>query len=98
MIRKDPFDTNKLSMVNLYTYGCNFSWWFWHTIIKYTKMIPKPMVKLKRKPILMHIINHYKKFGFQKFIIASGYKGKVIKNFFKKKNKNIKVIDTGLNT
>ena len=55
---------------------------------EYTKMIPKPMVKIKGKPILMHIINHYKKFGFQKFIIASGYKGEVIKTFFKK---NIKI-------
>lgn len=54
---------------------------------EYTKMIPKPMVKIKGKPILMHIINHYKKFGFQKFIIASGYKGEVIKTFFKKKYK-----------
>ena len=65
---------------------------------EYTKMIPKPMVKIKGKPILMHIINHYKKFGFQKFIIASGYKGEVIKTFFKKKYKNIKVVNTGLNT
>ena len=65
---------------------------------EYTKTIPKPMVKIMGKPIIMHIINHYKKYGFQKFIIASGYKGEVIKNYFKKKNKNIKVINTGLKT
>jgi glucose-1-phosphate cytidylyltransferase len=52
---------------------------------EYTSEIPKPMVKINKKPILLHIINHYKKFGFKKFIIASGYKGEVIKNYFKKK-------------
>ena len=63
---------------------------------EYTSEIPKPMVKINKKPILLHIINHYKKFGFKKFIIASGYKGEVIKNYFKKKN--VKVINTGLKT
>ncbi len=67
---------------------------------EYTKMIPKPMVKIKNKPIISHIINHYKKFGFKNFVIASGYRGKIIKNYFRKKNKdsNIVVVDTGLNT
>ena len=31
---------------------------------EYTKRIPKPMVRVKGKPIIQHIINHYKKFGF----------------------------------
>ena len=63
---------------------------------EYTREIPKPMVKINKKPILLHIINHYKKYGFKKFIITSGYKGDVIKNYFK--TKNIKVINTGLKT
>ena len=41
-----------------------------------THKIPKPMVNVKGKPILMHIINHYKKFGIKEFIIAAGYKKK----------------------
>ena len=41
---------------------------------EYTKLIPKPMVKVGGKPIIVHIINYYKKFGVKKFIIASGYK------------------------
>ena len=57
---------------------------------EYTKKIPKPMVQINRKPLLVHIINHYKKFGFKEFIIAAGYKKEVIKNYFK--NKNVKVI------
>tara|TARA_Y100000816_G_scaffold291391_1_gene282605 strand:+ start:3049 stop:3726 length:678 start_codon:yes stop_codon:yes gene_type:complete len=65
-----------------------------------TKTIPKPMVKIKKKPILIHIMEHYSSMGFDEFFIALGYKGHVIKKFFKKKNFNWKVhlIDTGKNT
>ena len=52
---------------------------------EYTKFIPKPMVKIRKIPIIVHIINHYKKYGFKDFIIASGYKSKSIQNFFFKK-------------
>ena len=67
---------------------------------EYTKTIPKPMVKIKGIPIITYIINHYEKFGFNHFIIAAGYKNKVIKNYFKKNKfeSNIEVIDTGLKT
>jgi len=67
---------------------------------EYTKAIPKPMVTVKGKPLILHIINHYKKFGLTEFIIATGYKGEVIKKYFKRKFKNLKisVINTGLNT
>ena len=34
---------------------------------EYTKRIPKPMVRVKGKPIIQHIINHYKKFGLKIF-------------------------------
>ena len=64
---------------------------------EYTKSIPKPMVKIAGAPILKRIIGIYKNFGFNEFIVASGYKSEIIKNFFKK-NKNIKVIYTGKNT
>ena len=37
---------------------------------EYTTKIPKPMVKIKNKPILMHIIDHYVKYGFDEFCIA----------------------------
>ena len=67
---------------------------------EFTRTIPKPMVKVRGKPIILHIINHYRKYGCKHFIIASGYRGKIIKNFFKTKNKKFKVdvIDTGLKT
>ena len=58
------------------------------------------MIKIKNQPIICHIIKSYEKYGFKNFIIALGYKGIFIKNFFKnkKKNLNIKLINTGLKT
>ena len=55
-------------------------------ISEYTKILPKPMIKIGNKPILEHIINYYIKFGFKDFIIATGYKHFIIKDYFKKKN------------
>jgi len=52
-----------------------------------TKIIPKPMAKIDKDPIILHIINYYVKFGYNDFILALGYKGSIIKNYFKK-NKN----------
>ena len=62
-----------------------------------TKLIPKPMVKIGKLPILIHIINYYKKFGLKNFILATGYKSKIIDNYFKNK-KDITCIFTGKNT
>ena len=64
---------------------------------EYTKTIPKPMIKVKGKPLIYHIMKTYAKYGFKDFYIALGYKGHAIKNFFKKNsfNWNINLIDTG---
>jgi glucose-1-phosphate cytidylyltransferase len=69
-------------------------------LAEYTKKIPKPMVNILGKPIIVHIMEHYAKFGHKDFYIAAGYKQKIIRNFFKRKNYgwNINIIDTGLNT
>ena len=63
-----------------------------------TKVKPKPMVKIGNIPIIEHIIHIYKKYGFDNFILALGYKGYYIKKHFKKKINNIKLINTGLKT
>ncbi len=59
---------------------------------------PKPMVQIGNKPILFHIMNYYKKFGFDDFIVALGYKGNFIKKKFKKFDFKVKFVHTGLNT
>ena len=62
-----------------------------------TKLIPKPMVEIGKKPMLWHIIKYYRSYGFKEFIIASGYKSKIIEKYFKKNflDVRVKVINTG---
>jgi glucose-1-phosphate cytidylyltransferase len=62
-----------------------------------TKKVPKPMVKLGKLPILAHIIRLYQKFGFNEFILATGYKSKIIEKYFNK-DRSIKSIYTGKDT
>jgi glucose-1-phosphate cytidylyltransferase len=47
-----------------------------------TSLKPKPMVEIGGKPILWHIMNRYASCGFKEFVVALGYKGSVIKNYF----------------
>ena len=47
-----------------------------------TTLKPKPMVEIKGKPILWHIMKIYSSFGFNEFIILCGYKGYMIKEYF----------------
>ncbi|HXS81186.1 MAG TPA: glucose-1-phosphate cytidylyltransferase [Methylomirabilota bacterium] len=47
-----------------------------------TTVRPKPMVEIGGKPILWHILNIYAAHGFQEFVVALGYKGEFIKDYF----------------
>ena len=47
-----------------------------------TRMIPKPMVEVGGRPLIWHIMNHYSRHGHYDFIILTGYKSKVIKEYF----------------
>lgn len=47
-----------------------------------TEFKPKPMVLVGGKPILWHIMKIYAHYGFNEFIIALGYKGDYIKDYF----------------
>ena len=65
-----------------------------------TKSIPKPMIKLGTKPIIWHILKLLSLRGINDFIICTGYKEKIIRNYLSniKENWKIKCIYTGLNT
>ena len=67
---------------------------------EYTKSIPKPMVKVRGKPLIYYIMKHYSKYGFNEFLIALGYKGDVIKKYFQKNSFGWKIhlIETGKKT
>ncbi len=47
-----------------------------------TEYKPKPMVEIGGRPILWHIMKHYSFYGFNEFILALGYKGDVIRDYF----------------
>lgn len=47
-----------------------------------TEYKPKPMVEIGGKPILWHIMKHYAFYGYKEFILALGYKGDIIRDFF----------------
>lgn len=47
-----------------------------------TSTKPKPMVEIGGKPILWHIMNIYASQGVDEFIIALGYRGETIKEYF----------------
>ena len=79
---------------------------------EFTKVTPKPMVKIGPFPIVVHIMNHYLKYGYKDFILATGYKSHVFKKYFKNYKKDgsdfntkifnkscrIKIIETGQKT
>jgi len=49
-----------------------------------TKTIPKPLVTILKKPIIIYIMEHYFKYGVNEFYVAIGYKGNELIKFFKK--------------
>jgi glucose-1-phosphate cytidylyltransferase len=47
-----------------------------------TVVKPKPMIEIGGKPILWHIMKYYSSFGYNRFILALGYKADYIKEYF----------------
>jgi glucose-1-phosphate cytidylyltransferase len=43
---------------------------------------PKPMIEIGSQPILWHIMKHYAFYGHSDFVVALGYRGEVIKQYF----------------
>ena len=47
-----------------------------------TELKPKPMVEIGGKPILWHIMKIYSHYGFNDFVVLTGYKSHMIKDYF----------------
>jgi len=43
--------------------------------------IPKPLVTIGERPILLHVMDHFYDYGLSDFIVAVGYKGHLIKEY-----------------
>ena len=71
-------------------------------LLEKTILLPKPLVKIGKKPILWHIIKILERSKISNFIVATGYKGSLIDSYVKKekhfKKLNVKAFFTGKNT
>jgi glucose-1-phosphate cytidylyltransferase len=47
-----------------------------------SERLPKPMIPVGDRPILLHIMRYYAAFGHHDFIVCLGYKADVIKDYF----------------
>jgi len=47
-----------------------------------TAIRPKPMVEVGGYPLLWHLMNTYAHYGLKRFVLALGYKGEVVKDYF----------------
>ena len=68
---------------------------------EYTQSIPKPMIEIGGKPILLHLMQYYASLGHKDFILCLGYKAEKIEGYFKGinvKGYNIQTVDTGENS
>jgi glucose-1-phosphate cytidylyltransferase len=51
-------------------------------LVEETAVRPKPMVEIGGKPMLWHIMSLYASHGYCDFLVACGYKGEMIKEYF----------------
>lgn len=52
------------------------------TLIEENEKMPKPMAEIGGRPLLWHIMKQYSYYGYNNFIICTGYKGTAIKEYF----------------
>ncbi len=67
-----------------------------------TQEIPKPLVEIGGLPIVWHVVQLYASQGFQRFLLATGYKGELIERFAAEHpwpgGVTVECVDTGLET
>jgi len=57
----------------------------------FTKVLPKPLIPIDEKPVIEVIMDNFKKYGFNKFIIALNYKAEMIKMYFAENPNNYQI-------
>jgi glucose-1-phosphate cytidylyltransferase len=69
---------------------------------EHTQAIPKPLVEIGGLPIVWHVIQLYAVQGFERFLLATGYKGELIERFARDTRwpdgVGVECVDTGLDT
>jgi glucose-1-phosphate cytidylyltransferase len=63
----------------------------------YTENVPKPLIRIKDRPILSYLLSHFESYGFHKFVIAVGYKAETVIEYFEREHRDIQVefVDSG---
>ena len=69
---------------------------------EHTQEIPKPLVEIGGLPIVWHVVQLYAVQGFERFLLATGYKGELIERFTGDtswpEHVRVECVDTGLDT
>jgi glucose-1-phosphate cytidylyltransferase len=69
---------------------------------EHTQEIPKPLVEIGGVPILGHVIQLYAAQGFERFLLATGYRGELIERFAAQHHwpdgVRVECLDTGSDT
>ena len=69
---------------------------------EHTQSIPKPLVEIGGRPIVWHVIQIYARYGFSRFVLATGYKGELIQSFVGTQQwpegVSVECVDTGADT
>ena len=52
-------------------------------IKEFTDNVPKPMIQIGGIPIISHLMRYYASYGYNDFVLPLGYKGSVLKEYFK---------------
>jgi glucose-1-phosphate cytidylyltransferase len=62
-----------------------------------TDVTPKPLVKIRGKPIIHYLISHFEKFGVRDFVVATGYRADQFEEYFLKHHRhlNIEMVNSG---
>lgn len=63
-----------------------------------TVVKPKPMIEIGGRPILWHIMKGYAAAGIREFVVALGYRGDVIKDYFAQYNRRASSMTVDLKT
>jgi glucose-1-phosphate cytidylyltransferase len=68
----------------------------------HARELPKPLVEIGGLPILWHVIQLYAAQGFERFLLATGYRGELIEHFVAKYEwpsaVEVRCVDTGTDT
>jgi len=66
----------------------------------YTEYLPKPMMPVGGRPILLHVMNLYARQGYTEFVLSVGYRKEVILDYFEGRDFGwqIDIVDTGVRT